>query len=142
MKEKCTTIINSIGSYRPQFFIDYSPYRNCYAHALNCMFEDRDYSVYSPGAITAVFNDSDFFDGGNYFLTEDLYVRLVQRDGLCLGNNVFVCNYESRLVEGGYKIALTYCKSDNDFHFIRRTLMDHGLISLDGEVVIIVFQAK
>lgn len=120
MNEKCTALLNSVGSYPPDFVVDDSPYRNCYAHALNCMLEDKDYSVYSPGAITALFNDSDFFDGGMYYFSPDLCIRLIKRDALCMKNNAFVCNYDSRLLENAYKIALTYSKADNDFHFLRQ----------------------
>ena len=117
----CTTILNCIGPYPTIFSVDHSPYRNCYAHALNCMFEDRDYSVYSPGAITAVFNGSDCFtEDGSLYFREDLSIKLVTRDCSSMKINAFGCSYDSKLHENESKIALTYSKADNDFHFLRQ----------------------
>lgn len=122
MNEKQTAILNSIGTYPPNFCVDYSPYRNCYAHALNCMFEDRDYSVYSPGIISSIFNDSDCFFSNDLdmYFREDLFIKLIKRDCLALSINAFTCNYDSKPYENAYKIALTYSHVGNDFHFIRQ----------------------
>ena len=62
MSEKTELVKTLIGDYPPTFSTDYSPYRNCYAHALNCNYEDRDYSMYTPGAIYAEFNGNEIFD--------------------------------------------------------------------------------
>lgn len=120
MNDKCLSILKLIGPYPPDFVVDLSPYRNCYGHALNCMFEDRDYSIYSPGAITALFNGSDCFINGDYYFRPDLCITLIKRDASCMGRNAFVCDYSSKLYENAYKIVLTYSKADNDFHFLRQ----------------------
>lgn len=122
MNVKAMTILNCIGNYPPDFKVDYSPYRNCYAHALNCMYEDRELSVYSPGLITAVFNDSDCFFSSDTktFFDADLYIKLIKRDCLSLGINAISCNYDSILHENAYRIALTYSRTGNDFHFLRQ----------------------
>ena len=121
MNYKCKVILNSIGPYPAKFAVDYSPYRNCYAHALNCMYEDSDYSVYSPGAITAAFNDSDCDnDDGEFYFRADLSIKLIKRDCSALSINAFGCDYDSKLHENESKIALTYSKADNDFHFLRQ----------------------
>ena len=120
MNEKCLAILKFIEAYPPDFVVDSLPYRNCYAHALNCMFQDRDYSDYSPDAITALFSGSDCFVSGDNYFTQDLCIKLIKRDALCMERNAFVCDYSSKLYENAYKIVLTYCKSDNDFHFLRQ----------------------
>ncbi len=123
MTEKFMAILNSIGTYPPNFVTDFSIYRNCYAHALNCMFEDRDYSVYSPGAICATFNDSDVMNDsvdGSYYFRDDLFIKLIKRDCSVLSIKADCCNFDSKIEENAYKIALTYSKAENDFHFIRQ----------------------
>ncbi len=124
MTEKFKTILNSLGSYPPRFVTDFSIYRNCYAHALNCMYEDRDYSVYSPGAICATFNNSDVFTdcGVDYYFREDLIIKLIKRDCSVLSIKADCCSFDSRTDENTYKIALTYSKKDNDIHFIRQNI--------------------
>jgi len=122
MNVKSMAIFNSIGAYPPNFVVDYSHYRNCYAHALNCMYEDRDYSVYSPGAITATFNESDIFysEDCHIYFREDLYLKLIKRDCSMLGIDAQCCSYGAQLAENAYKIVLAYSNAENDFHFIRQ----------------------
>ena len=124
MTEKFKTILNSLGNYPPQFVTDFSIYRNCYAHALNSMYEDRDYTVYSPGAIYATFNDSDIFTDcdAKYYFREDLFIKLIKRDCSVLSIDAVCCSFDSKIDENAYKIALTYSKADNDFHFIRQNI--------------------
>ncbi len=119
MTEKYKAILNSIGTYPPVFTTDYSIYRNCYSHALNCMFEDRDFTTYSPGAICAIFNGSDSFNENNYYFREDLLIKLLKRDCAVLSINAYSCNFDAKTAENAYKIAIAYSKSDNDFHFLR-----------------------
>lgn len=121
MSEKFKAILNSIGTYPPIFVTDFSIYRNCYAHALNCMFEDRDYTVYSPGAIYATYNGSDIMtDDLRYYFRDDLFIKLIKRDCSVLSINANCCSFDSKIEENAYKIAITYSKADNDFHFIRQ----------------------
>lgn len=120
MTRKCEIILSSIGCYPPKFNIDYSIFRNCYAHALNCSFEDREFSLYSPGAICATFYGSDTFFEADYFFRPDLLVKLVKRDCAVLSINACSCNFGDKIDENSYKIALAYSKKDNDFHFIRQ----------------------
>ena len=123
MSKRTELVKKLIGSYPPTFFTDYSPFRNCYAHALNCNYEDREYLIYSPGAIYADFNGSDLFDeDGKYFFDYDLFIRLIKRDCSVLSIIAFTCTYDSKVEEGSSKIALTYSKADNDFHFLRQNV--------------------
>ena len=121
MSTKIELIKMLIGDYPPVFYPDYSPYRNCYAHALNCDYEDRDFSVYSPGAIYATYNGSEIFnDDGEYFFDYDLFIKLVKRDCSALSISATTCSFDSKSKDESYKIALTYSKKDNDFHFLRQ----------------------
>ena len=121
MSTKIELMKKLIGNYPPIFHPDYSFYRNCYAHALNCDYEDRDFSVYSPGAIYATSNGSDiFFDDDEYFFDYDLFIKLVKRDCSVLSISSSTCSFDSKLRDESYKIALTYSKKDNDFHFLRQ----------------------
>ena len=121
MSEKTELVKKLIGDYPPTFSTDYSPYRNCYAHALNCNYEDRDYSIYTPGAIYAEFNGNEIFEGdGKYFFDYDLFIKLIKRDCSVLSITASACTFDSTLREKSCKIALTYSKADNDFHFLRQ----------------------
>ena len=118
---KKTEIIKKlIGTYPPTFSVDYSPFRNCYAHALNCNYEDRDFSIYSPGAIYADFNGSEIFNDEEYFFDYNLFIKLVKRDCSVLSITASTCSFDSKLREQSFKIALTYSRTDNDFHFLRQ----------------------
>lgn len=52
MNNKIEIIKQLIGDYPPTFSVDYSPFRNCYAHALNCKYEDRDFSIFTKKVVT------------------------------------------------------------------------------------------
>ena len=121
MNEKIELVKKLIGDYPPTFYTDYSPYRNCYAHALNCGYEDREFSIYSPGAIYAEFNGSEIFnDDTEYFFDYELFIKLIKRDCSVLSITASICSFNSKLGEESCKIALTYSKTDNDFHFLRQ----------------------
>lgn len=120
MNNKIELIKQLIGDYPPTFSVDYSPFRNCYAHALNCNYEDRDFSIYTPGLIYANSIGSDFFDEGDYFFDYDLFIKLIKRDCSALSITASSCSFDSKLRDGSCKIALTYSKVDNDFHFLRQ----------------------
>ena len=120
MNNKIEIVKQLIGDYPPTFSVDYSPFRNCYAHALNCQYEDRDFSTYTPGLIYANYNGSDFFDNGDYFFDYDLFIKLIKRDCSALSITASSFSFDSKLREGSCKIALSYSKADNDFHFLRQ----------------------
>lgn len=123
MSQKTELIKKLIGDYPPTFSIDSSPFRNCYAHALNCNYEDRDFSIYTPGAIYADFNGSEiFFGNGEYFFDYDLFIKSLKRDCSVLSITASTCSFDASIREESCKIALTYSKSDNDFHFLRQNL--------------------
>lgn len=119
--KKSEMILKSIGTYPPTFVTDISPYRNCYAHALNCMYEDKDFSVYSPGAIYATFKETDlFFENEDFYFRADLCIKLIKRDCSVVNINANCCDFDSKVNENTSQIVLTYSKQDNDFHFLRQ----------------------
>ncbi len=122
MGKKTELVKRFIGDYPATFSVDYSPFRNCYAHALNCNYEDRDFSMYTPGAIYADFNGGDFLDSTEYFFDYDLFIKLIKRDCSAISITASECSFDMKLREKSSKIVLTYSKKDNDFHFLRQNI--------------------
>lgn len=123
MTEKGKIILNSLNTYPLTFTPDDSLFRNCYAHALGCTYEDRE--LYTPGCIFAAFDESntivfekDFLY--EYFLKPHLFIGLIERDCSCMGIQVNSGSFTDSIEENSSKIAVTYSRKDNDFHFLRQ----------------------
>lgn len=140
MSKKIEILKSLIGDYPPTFSADSSPFRNCYAHALNCMYEDRDFSIFTPGCIWAESNGNDIFHDGVYFFDPDLFIKSVKRDCSVLSIVASACSFDSKLRENSCKIALSYSKVDNDFHFLRQN--SNGLWSHKPGFGSLLFGAK
>ena len=140
-------IKKSMGDF-PPFYPEYRNQENtnCYAHALGLHYPDETQRCYSPGKITALFNESDIFDddelenvlhilgknilsGSKYAFTPfeiKCLATCVKRDCALLDLHAVECDFFKSSSSHSYKILLYTNPVSSGWHFIRESITWEG----------------